>query len=338
MWIRYVRTHSNSFRHGILFVVSGVLQFLLCFSFVVLIPGIQAVPYNLREIISTDSPEVTAFSFSLVCYLTFGVPVLFGRWLASIKTWRSRLIWLISTGIPAIITFFLLKASVPMESLHDIVGAPVFKWPGPWEMLYRFSGVFLWIFGGFAFSGTLAMLLVGKKGPSRSGGKALLFSLPLFLLIFFFSYDIVVAHACTDNLVELMARGGDVQSFVMLTLFIVGLGFLPSLLALQLLRSEVPGRMIITAISAVIAIPICYGLLSLGTASTLTKYGKTFSALQFFFSPDRSLYLGGIEVLLRYSIANFIFITVTVVNQIPCLAILAFLNSGKNKRFRFWAE
>lgn len=311
-------------------VVFAGAQFFLWFSFARYVSGINAIPYNIREIASPDMPFAAACLFTLICYLSFGFPVLFAVWLMKIKKFYNYLLWLLFCYFISILAFLLLKITVPLESIFDILGSPVYDWPMTWELLYRFSGLFLWPFISFTLGSGLVQFLFSefKSRPfpliGFFGGCLVTFCL------FFYSYDIVVVHACTDNIVELMAGGGNPASYMVLSFWFVLLGLIAGMTGWYLTEKFKLNMFLIIMIF--ISLPIGFGLLKLGTASELNKYGKIFSALQFLLSPDRTHYLAGPELGLRYGIAHVVLLILIVINQLPFWAVYHFFKKDQNNQ------
>ena len=66
-----------------------------------------------------------------------------------------------------------------------------------------------------------------------------------------------------------------------------------------------------------ISAPAAYFLLLVGTAQSVEKYGQTFSALQFLLSPDRTHYVSGIELYVRFIIIHYASIAALYLAQLP---------------------
>ncbi|MHB1360571.1 MAG: VanZ family protein [Rhodocyclaceae bacterium] len=257
---------------------------------VVRLPGI---PYNIRELLPHGIGGIlAALGLSAAVYLAANSPLL----LLTEKTRLRLVLFPLLLPLQGAIIWMLLRIGVPMESIHDIVGAPTLGWPWEWEIFFRF----------LALHQALAMQLVGAVliaaalcRPAHLVGLiywaviAMLFAWPLHL--------VVVDWAATDNLTELMRDGGSLRA--------------SSLLAAGILLACLGG----TALSAAIAIPTCRrrllvaALLSAPLAAScliaglepvLVKYNQAFSAAQFLLSPDREHYLPQSTLLMRYILVH----------------------------------
>jgi len=118
-------------------------------------------------------------------------------------------------------------------------------------------------------------------------------------------HTVVVVHATTDNLTELMSGGGTWLSSICLLAYIVLLGAASaSLLSSLAMRSgrALAGSLVVAAISLVLG----YFLIWIATEAVVVKYGRVFSALQFLLSTDRSALAAGKELLLRFAVAHLL--------------------------------
>ena len=125
----------------------------------------------------------------------------------------------------------------------------------------------------------------------------------------------MVINAGTDNLIELMARGGDWKSSTFLVMWFFTIIFSASVVGKNVIKKS--DSIIIVTILVILMIPIGFIFLQYGTTSALTKYGKTFSALQFLLSPDRANYLQGPVIFVRYCVAHAVIAFLICINQIP---------------------
>ncbi len=253
------------------------------------LPGI---PYNISELLPHGIGGIlAALGLSVAVYLMANSPLL----LFTGKTRLRLVLFPLLLPLQGAIIWMLLRIGVPMESIHDIVGAPILGWPWEWETLFRFlalhQALAIQIVGAVLIAATLCRpaLLVGLIYWVVI---AMLFAWPLHL--------VVVDWAATDNLTELMRDGGSLLA--------------SSLLAAGTLLACLGG----TALGAAIAIPRCRRWLLVaalfsaplaascfiaGLESTLIKYDKVFSAAQFLLSPDREHYLPPSALLVRYALA-----------------------------------
>ena len=297
---------------GFLVTTSLMAQPLVWGLFFVFIPTIDAVPYNVREIAGQDTPLISTVAMSLACYLVFGAPVLLERWLRGqrhISAWAFA-IFLVSFLSGA--TFLLLQISVPRESLKDVLGAPIWDWPWNLEMMFRFTGIYAGIASCIILS-ALTVDFTDRRGVLKNWQTTLLilFSLCLFA----YAHFIAVVLACTDNVVELMAGGGSWGASALLSGWLTALG----VSACFIYKKVVYGTHSIAVVVLVVCALLPVGLMffKYGTTSSLTKYGETFSAMQFLFSPDRSNYLQGPALIFNYCLAHLASVFLISLAQVP---------------------
>lgn len=292
--------------------IAIIVQISLWVSFFKYVPAIESIPYNVREIVGQGHQFVSALMISLSCYFVLGLPVFFTRRLITIKNFLGLLFFLITALFFSTVTIFLLMGCVPMECLHDIIGSQVLGWPWYWEMVYRFSGIFAAISSILIVSVLLVLSVLNGKRTKPINGYL---GIGMILSLMFYSHWVIVINAGTDNLVELMARGGDWQSSVLLSLWFFTIGISASTISKNIVDKS--SSVLITFVLIVLFVPIGFLFFKFGTISSLTKYGETFSALQFLLSPDRSNYLQGPILLFRYSLAHLACVFLISLNQAP---------------------
>ena len=266
------------------------LAFLMAFVVVLGVALTSPVmPYNVRELI--PSGVQGAGAVLALCLLTYSMAN--GVFLLDALPTR---VWLVMLPVfligHAIASWCLLRLSVPLESIHDIVGAPTLAWPWEWELLGRYvalhTSVLLQVVG--------AVLLVQSiLKPARL--SYFLCWLMLSLTLAWPLFTAVVTWAATDNLTELMAEQASFLS--------------ASLLALGLMLTCVSGSALSAALSTgrqfglLLTLTLGCGLLAAlcfwwGAEHTILKYGKVFSALQFLLSTDRDHYVDGAALVVRF--------------------------------------
>lgn len=273
------------FRAHVLYVVGlGVALALLV--------RLPSVPYNLRELVEPGlGGVVSVLGLSLAAYLTvngafFLLPPRRRGWLLGFPVvilFQSLLVWC------------LLRVSVPMESLHDIVGSPVLDWPWEWEMLGRFSGLHM----------SLSLQVLGAALCVRAILNAatladFIYWTTLSAILAWPLHLIVVAWAATDNLTELMA--GDASFLASCAL--AGAFFLTCLAASALSAALVVSKRTASLVGLSLASAVGAALLYwTGTETSIVKYGRVFSAFQFLLSTDREHYAQGASLMIRYALA-----------------------------------
>lgn len=261
-----------------------------------LLPRLSVLPYNVRELIVADAPLRSSLLLCVAAYWAAAVPLLACAYLLRRRGWlASMLLWPLVHGIGA---FGLLWLAVPQEALDDVLGSPVLGWPWQWERLARFIGLYavwsVWITGALLWAGRKRLQL-DRRATAIWYITALIW-LPL-------AYWVVVVEAATDNLVELMADGGAVWAAATLALA----------LALLLMTVAWSGRWLAGRLSRrwwgaaalLLAMPVVYALVWLGSEARLLKYQQVFSALQFVLSSDRRHYVDPALLWMRFALAYY---------------------------------
>ncbi len=302
-----------------------VFQVLVVSIFIVSIKYLKFIPYNIKELFSTNNVFTTITAFSMVLYIFFGVPVLLANQLTLCKNWFTAMIFSGFGLAFGVVTFLLLYISIPMESLHDIVGAPVYNWPWISELIYRFT----FLFSFFWMLWCLAALIIHiPKIDKGSYGFILCWAFCTTVMLLM-SYLVVVQNAGTDNLIELIENRGGLMSSMVLSSWVLAIGLTASIVCKIIVYRRHPFWFLLIIISSVL---IGYYLLNLGMVKELTKYGKTFSGLQFLLSEDRDHYAEGLHLAVRYCLFHMGINFMMVVCQYP---FWKFLMPGKDcRRFR----
>jgi hypothetical protein len=287
----------------------GALALVVCLQGLVSLPS---VPYNVRELFDQGPRVLIAVLLTAALYWCFGQPALLAVWLNG-GTWKRCLALPLLVALGGATTFALLRVAVPLESIHDIVGAPLLGWPWEWELLGRFMALFAGPNLLFALGAALAATAAPRVGARRrevwwrwSASVALL--LPLV-------HWVVVAHASTDNLTELMSHGGTWGTSALLGLWLLSIA-VPGALLSSCVAGGCGGWGAVFSVVAA-SVPLGYALLWLATEQAIEKYGHVFSALQFLLSPDRDHLATGSALASRYIVAHVALIFLVAVTQHP---------------------
>ena len=282
------------------YVIGLSIIFLLAFR----LPG---APYNLRELLAPGfGGVISALGLATVAYtMVTGSFVLFVS-----RTRRWLFVFPVGIVAHGILVWLVLRVTVPIESLHDIVGSPVLGWPWEWEMLGRFIALHM--------SVTLQIL-----------GAALFIrfiSLPVKVTEFFYwalvtvlvawpLHLVVVTWAATDNLTELMSGEGNflVSSALASAWFLTCLT--ASAISAAFCATKRVGVLVAVAFFAALGAALLFWF---GTEHIIVKYGRVFSAYQFLLSTDREHYVQGYVVWLRYGVAFAIVCGVLAASQWFC--------------------
>lgn len=272
------------------------------------------VPYNVRELFLMDAHPLPIAVFVIALLWLGG-----GCWVSIRLATAARRGWLslplLSIGT-ALVSLALLSMSVTEESISDIAGSNNLHWwvvnrdiwgswwasvftnhlgtelVSPIERVVRFAAHYV---PPVAFMTVAVLALEGtRSGMERKHlGMAVLMYVPLLWLCKGIGFD----WSSTDNLNELIARdvagglGGGVYLYLLVGLFAINFATL----------SVMGGtRILIGTLLTIVAIPLSWYLLSSGLSSSVHKYGKVFSGVQFLLGPDRSEVLPETELFLRW--------------------------------------
>lgn len=273
-----------------------------------LIVRLPGVPYNIKELVA---PGLAGFG-SIAC-VAFALQWMINGhflWLRSEQSARRLLLllpfWLMGH---ALVSWFVLRLGVPLESIHDIVGSPVLDWAWEFEMIGRFialhSAYNLALIGAIL----LAAGISGKKSKKLLG-IWFIWCQPIAWIL----QTVIVTNAATDNLTELMREGGH---FPYAALLFLGI-FLASLAATLLasLATQANYRILKGALMA-LAATASIACLWFGSEPMIIKYGKVFSAWQFLLSPDRNHYISGPQLWLHFALAFSGYIGLVATLQYP---------------------
>lgn len=293
-----------------------ITPFLLVVSIVgALVAGansVDSLPYNIRELFSSSNAIPTVLYFALALEIFFLGPAVASIMLIFYSRYALFLFPAsVLTGTSA--TWLMLRPSVPMESLHDILGTPILEWSGGWELFARFLALAGGIWTILCLAGFLVCLPIMAKVQVFAKRLLLVWVEAVFVLSV--SWVVVVFLAATDNITELLAWDGHPLSGVMLGGAILVLGINAAFISRAVaFRSR---KLIHGAFITLVSVMACYVLVYSGLAAEVTKYGQTFSALQFLLSPSRADYVSGLDLAIRYTIFHSFIIVLVAIIQFP---------------------
>jgi len=307
---------SYFFQYGGMSLLLGLL---VMTTFLSVASHSSSVPYNIRELIDGDYLLLRAFALSLSMFWCFGFPLFYLSLIG--ERLRPILSFFYGICIHSFFAWFLIRLSVPLESIHDIVGSPVLSIPSELEIFIRFFMLFmtlsLALFGGLSLALT-QLGLRGKVGVHFFQGSV------LALIILPACYWVIVVQAATDNLTELMMDNG--SSFAVIGFFgymlLIGMvgSFLSAIIGAKVLTKTLVWTMGLLLVS----FPVGYGLLDWATESVILKYGVVYSAMQFLLSPDRVHFVTGSDLFIRFCWANTALILLVCFSQLPFWKSLRF--------------
>lgn len=276
------------------------------------LPGI---PYNLKKLFGAH-PFAGAAVFSLALLWLGAAP-----WLLAIQGSRRRLAhWQHAIRMPlwllliALVSFILVNAAVPEIMLDKIIGAPdLYRrivednlWGESWRATlagwppHLFSSIerlvrYCALYSVFMIPLTLAALAV-----SRVDRLVRLLSHMVVLLPYWWLAKLVVLeHAITDNLTELIKPDG----VVFLALLILALAIHATQLAAQLAyKVHGPGLYLKLGGLSLALLPFSWWLLSLGIESFVINNNRVFSGIQFLLGENRETHLSDLTLFFRWSL------------------------------------
>jgi hypothetical protein len=283
---------AHAFKLLGLFVIIGVIT------------QLPFIPYNIRELIASGKAGLlSVIGLGLAIYWIINGHFIFLQWAK-----RGRMLmlplWLIGHGL---VTWILIRGSIPLESIHDIVGSPVLEWPWEWEILGRFLGLHSAIMLQ-SIGACLLILIINKQI------KIEIFIIWLIwgALLSWPLYTVVVDHAATDNLTELMRGSGTFLSSTTLAIGFLAFFTTGSALSNAIVIRTYRKTVLIFALFAAVVSSACFWM---GSEEIIVKYGKIFSAWQFLLSSDRQNYAIGFNLFLRFALAYVVMTCLLAIAQ-----------------------
>ncbi len=270
------------------------------------------VPYNVRELFGRGGALALA-GFPIAVAILFGPPAWIARW-AMDGGWSRAGSAVGLVAAHALAVWAVLRAGVPLESIHDVVGSPILRWPGDLETALRFVALFTTISALYVCGAILAEATAWVAPPPdrRAPLRWLAAAAPVLIV----GHLVVVTFAATDNLTELMAGNGTMGSSLYLGMAVLVIAAATTALAGIARRRA---RVGIGILLLVVGLPLGWAAMQGGTAHEIEKYGRTFSALQFVLSPDRDHYAPTSELFARFALAYAAMIVMGGVAQAPFL-------------------
>ncbi|TWT54661.1 hypothetical protein Pla22_23110 [Rubripirellula amarantea] len=258
------------------------------------------LPYNVRELFAENA--ILASLGLAVCFV-----------LLAAHPWWTADLWIrnsvpdfacnvLCTFAVATVVFIIIHFVAPIESIDDVVGTPVLEIGETTERWLRFIALVLGALWAQAIG-----ILMGRMNWGMLQKCWLTLACAIGGLIV--SYSVVVLHACTDNLTELLENGGkDIRAFG-IPLWLAAMGWTVAR-SIRVFDGH-PSLNQFSTISITIVASLLIGwiLVNVATDSHIEKYGKTFSAIQFLLSPERSDYQSDNQVVVRFCVVHFAFMT-----------------------------
>lgn len=306
-------TAGNIQNFGRLF---GLVNGFVVFTTLAFVSQNQSVPYNLRELFSSQYPVLSALGITLLLYWCFSYPLLFLLNMLS-KNVKQSLFCIKFVMIHGLGAWLMVRFIIPIESIHDIIGSPILPVPGELEMAFRFMALFAvysLIIMGASYCALLSVI------DDREFRRLFFLGGIFYILVLPICYWIVVVSAATDNLTELMVNGGYSFFVINILLYFFLFSWLGSFAVLSVVFRKIKNIFIFLIISA-ISFPLGYQLVCWGTESVILKYNAIFSAMQFLLSSDRQNLLSEDVLRVRFFVLHLGFILITIFTQFPMVMI-----------------
>lgn len=300
-----------------------------------------SVPYNVRELFLDGVPFVRAL------FLTASLMAL-GFFAALIAPWLGKrklpVFALVATSLLiGLINYILLRLSVTLESLHDIVGTPVWyhglndesALGGLGQSLVNIISneavydVVEHAVRYLALISPIALVLTAIvtgiwHSHHRQRGSGVGYGLALIILLIPWLYLcrlLVMNFTATDNLRELIVGGGNIilggEALIFTLVVIMAIN-------IAILGSYDPARKSLRnwSVFASIVGPVCsWFLLNAGLENTITKYGITFSPLNFLFGANHNADLSTWSLFGRWLILYYGVVCIMALGVAAGLAI-----------------
>jgi histidinol phosphatase-like PHP family hydrolase len=245
--------------------------------------------YNVIELLERSPTLVVSLLIAAVACMGFGLSVLTEIWMKQ-PTIAVAAIPGSFTLIMAI-GFVFFSATVPDESLKDVLGAPTIASLSPFlELMLRFIAMVMGPFAGLILGARLA------------GGKFKKSNLPTFISVtamLLVSEMFVIHWTETDNITELLDLDAPIVfRFSFVSCFLFG-GLVVQQIGTTLARPNII-RTVRTILLLAIGVPICWKLILAIFESEVHKYGYNYSGIQFFLSPSREEILSMDSIFLKF--------------------------------------
>ena len=288
-----------------------------------LVVSLPGAPYNLRELFVAAGPVPPTVWFALWLLWTGASAAAIGYAVARVEFAFVTVPLLVVAS--AVVSYALLAASVTPESIADIIGVPIVSrlpassafWEGVRQSLLmrapspgaidRAENLLRYV----ALYSPLAILLailsasVERLAINRRVETVrffLIYGLIYLVLMapwLYLAKLVIIDFAATDNLTELIAPS---------RLAVAGWAFLFMLIGLAALNATLlarasmagPRRFLIALAATPVAAAFGWLLFKAGLVSALTKYGVTFSGVDFLLGPNRETLLPTATLFLRW--------------------------------------
>ncbi|MEW6096788.1 MAG: hypothetical protein AB1567_09725 [bacterium] len=305
--------HAGNFHKTMRMLISFLVGVLIFSELGWLTIHSSMIPYNVPELFNTDYPLLSIFLFSGILYWCFGIPVCLAWWI-TMGEWKRVVLFPFLVMFHGAVSYGLLRITVPMECIHDIVGISI-HYGHSWELelLGRFVALFA-IFSLFLTGGVLVSFLLyyDQSVRFRCAWRWLIAVVVLLPI----SHWVVIKQASTDNLTELLLDGGCCLSTLLLSSWIFIIACSASMLSVQSVRYKWYSFLFVVFFG-LLSFPLGYYALHFGTEQVIYKYGHFFSAMQFLLCPDRANVVVGRDLVFRYAVFQTLIMGIIIITQYP---------------------
>ena len=278
---------SLSTNHPLFPLFFGVAVITIAVAAIINLPG---VPYNVRELFDSRNLFLGSTIFSAFLMWNVAAPCVMAYCL--IKHPILHLFQPVLYLVMATFSWLLLRYAVSAESLHDILGSPIWGMPSDIELYFRFLAFaypFLWSL--FCWNLFFQLLKQYKIMVSLIIWLIAIFiGIPLLFLAKYLTFDL----AATDNVVELIKN---IPALFSLIFLIAWNGVFVAHV------SRVIFGVMVTGLSAMMSYP----LLSIALYS---------NAISFILSPDRATLMTGTLLRLRWTLLYVLTVGFIVFGQL----------------------
>jgi len=303
--------NKDGFKQAVAFWSVRVLVILAVASVLLYVLGAApGVPYHVRELFGSGPTPLKALLFALVVLFALGPPAVLGMQLIRLPV---KLVWLFPVGmlVHGVVVFLGFRFATPIESVHAMVGMPIWGIGEELERLIRFVALFLPI--SLPIAGGTAMLYAATRSHAP---RRWLWWLLFAAILLTAAYVIVVAFPATDNVTLLLRRQATPLSWITFCLWLLVLSFAASLAAQRL--SGVFKGTAAASFAVLLFLPVTYAILFVALERNVGGPTSQLSALEFLLSDSRERYFfSSAELFGRYAMAYAVGLLLLVFAQYP---------------------
>lgn len=306
------RRHSRSKRSNQIgkMAVRSVVVYALLLGASIFAATTKSVPPYVHDFFVRGGP-VVLFGFPLGIFAALAPPIFFGRWCAR-GGWDRTSLLPVFVFSHALVVWAGLSATAPLETIHHLVGTPIYHWPGDFEIMGRFLALFGSVSVLFVGGAHLAASIVGPQVDHDR--EALARWLVVAALLLSLSHVFIIRRAPTDSIVDLMAGGGTLFSSFWLGIWFLNLATSASSLAAAM---RLRANLVAVAIVAALGLPLGLWAFTLGTTSNVVRNGYVISVIQYLFGSHSEHPAPPMSVFLRYFAAHIAVVLAAALVQMP---------------------